>query len=87
VIGSRRSFFWRKVSVVTFLRAAGALVGTGAGVDMVSSDRVGAVWCGRPLSCRDVYSFKIMPSRSRKADTRGTLIIPQNSFFAYNNFV
>jgi len=53
---------------------------------MVSSDTVGAVWCGRPLICRDFYSFKIMPSRSRNADTRGTLIIPQKSFFAYNNF-
>jgi hypothetical protein len=28
-----------------------------------------------------------MPSRSRRADTRGTSIIPQNSFFAYNNFI
>jgi len=24
-----------------------------------------------------------MPSRSRKADTRGSLIIPQKSFFGY----
>ena len=48
VIGSPRSFFWRKVSVVTFLRV-GALVEMGAGVDMVSSKMVGAVWCGRPL--------------------------------------
>jgi hypothetical protein len=24
-----------------------------------------------------------MPSRSRKADTRGSLIIPQNPFFGY----
>ena len=31
-------------------------------------------------------SFDMMPSRSRKADTRGASIIPQNSFFAYNNF-
>jgi len=28
-------------------------------------------------------SFENMPSRSRNADTRGTLIIPQNSFFGY----
>ncbi|HET8563632.1 MAG TPA: hypothetical protein VFM35_07160 [Candidatus Binatia bacterium] len=50
---------------------------------MVSSKMVGAVWCGRPPLCRDVYSFKILPSRSRAADTRGTSIIPQNWFFAY----
>jgi hypothetical protein len=36
-----------------------------------------------PPVCRDVYSLRMMPSHSRKADTRGTLIIPQNWFFAY----
>jgi len=32
---------------------------------------------------RDFYSFEILPSRSRRADTRGILIIPQKSFFGY----
>jgi len=32
-------------------------------------------------------SFDMMPSRSRKADTRGASIIPQNSNFIYNKFI
>jgi hypothetical protein len=32
-------------------------------------------------------SLDKMPSRSRKADTRGVSIIPQNSNFIYNKFI
>jgi len=32
-------------------------------------------------------SFDMIPSRSRKADTRGISIIPQNSNFIYNKFI
>ena len=32
-------------------------------------------------------SFDMIPSRSRKADTRGVSIIPQNSNFIYNKFI
>ena len=32
-------------------------------------------------------SLNKMPSRSRKADTRGASIIPQNSNFIYNKFI
>ena len=43
-----------------------------------------------PTDCRNVDSFDMMPSRSRKADTRGAnyvRIIPQNSNFIYNKFI
>jgi hypothetical protein len=58
----------------------------GAGVDMVSSDTVGAVCCGRPLVAA-ADSFNIFSVAFHYADTRGVLIIPQNRKFIYNNFV
>jgi hypothetical protein len=63
----------------------GTLAEMGAGVDMVSSEMVGAVWCGRNplLPPRLQLQNKILPSRSRNADTRGILIIPQNPFFGH----
>ena len=42
VIGSPRSFFWRKASVVTFLRVGVEVVETGVRVVMVPSGKVGA---------------------------------------------
>jgi hypothetical protein len=58
----------------------------GAGVDMVSSDTVGAVCCGRPLVAA-VDSFEICSVAFHVADTRDALIIPQNREFIYNKFV
>jgi hypothetical protein len=46
------------------------------------------VW--RTLFLPQLDSFDMMPSRSRKADTRGVRyarIIPQNSNFIYNKFI
>lgn len=40
-----------------------------------------------PTNCRNVDSFDMIPSRSRKADTLGLSIIPQNSNFIYNKFI
>jgi len=39
------------------------------------------------LCLPQVDSLECVPSRSRRADTRGALIIPQISFFAYNKFI
>jgi hypothetical protein len=64
----------------------GAFVEMGAGVDMVSSEMVGAVWCGRPLVaallqldkiCRRVHAKRI------RAAFATFVIIPQNRFFGY----
>ena len=55
VIGSPRSFFWRRVSVVTFLRGL-TEVETGADVDKVSSKMVESY----PAAGRQAAQWKTM---------------------------
>jgi hypothetical protein len=43
------------------------------------------VW--QSLFLPQLDSFDMMPSRSRKADTRGVSIIPQNQDFIYNKII
>src|SRR5512144_590046 len=90
VMTSPRSFFWRNVSVVTFLRAVGVLVGTGANVDMGILQMVGAVFVAIiPLSPRLGQLVEIF--RRVLMDTRGVAIIPQNAILRhgkiYKSFV
>src|ERR1700752_4252848 len=52
---------------------------------ILQNGRSRLVW--QSLFLPQLDSFDVMPSRSRKADTRGASIIPQNSNFIYNKFI